>query len=274
MVAACIFLFGLAFGSFVNALVWRVHEQATSSAKRANKELSITKGRSMCPHCKHRLHAKDLIPIFSWLWLKGKCRYCHKSISWQYPLVELVTAGLFVLSYLVWPHSFDLLGSLQLAVWLLCITIFMALVVYDMRWMILPDRVVLPLTILAAVQIGLLTAQQGSVNVLIGGLLGVLCLAGLFYVLFQVSDGKWIGGGDVKLGVSLGLLVGGPAKALAVLFLAACLGTICTLPLLVLGKKKASQQLPFGPFLIAATIIIYLFGTGLVAWYKKQFLLL
>lgn len=274
MVAVCIFLFGLALGSFVNALVWRVHEQATSSVKRASKDLSITTGRSMCPRCKHQLHIQDLIPVLSWLWLKGKCRYCCKSIGWQYPLVELITAGLFVLSYLVWPHGLDLLGSLQLGVWLLCVTIFMALVVYDLRWMILPDRIVLPLTVLAALQVGLLTAQQRSLTVVAGSLLGVLCLAGLFYLLFQISGGKWIGGGDVKLGVSLGLLVGGPAKALAVLFLAACLGTICTLPLLVLGKKKASQQLPFGPFLIAATIIIYLFGTGLVAWYKKQFLLL
>src|SRR5690348_8244818 len=106
---------GLGLGSFVNALVWRLHEQELAEEepkhKRAKgkarqlsaKELSIVSGRSMCPDCHHELAPQDLIPVLSWLWLRGKCRYCSKPISWQYPLVELVTAALFIVSYLSWP---------------------------------------------------------------------------------------------------------------------------------------------------------------------------
>ena len=93
---------GLCAGSFVNALVWRLHEQKRS--KKADKKLSILNGRSMCVHCRHELTWYDLIPLFSWLLLRGKCRYCKKPISWQYPIVELATAAVFVLSYIFWPN--------------------------------------------------------------------------------------------------------------------------------------------------------------------------
>ena len=102
MIIAVLAVLGLVFGSFVNAFAWRLHEQESllekkkkPSAKQLAK-LSIVKGRSMCPECKHELAAKDLIPVFSWITLKGKCRYCGKPISWQYPAVELATALLFV----------------------------------------------------------------------------------------------------------------------------------------------------------------------------------
>ena len=92
------FVLGVCFGSFVNALVWRIHEQSKPKKKRAasDKELSVVSGRSMCPNCKHTLSTKDLLPVISWLTLGGKCRYCSKPISWQYPSVEMLTALLFV----------------------------------------------------------------------------------------------------------------------------------------------------------------------------------
>src|SRR5665213_2769212 len=97
MIIALLALLGLVFGSFVNALVWRLHEQEVLLEKRKKpskkqlEKLSILNGRSMCPHCKHELAIKDLVPLFSWIALKGKCRYCGKPISWQYPVVELLT---------------------------------------------------------------------------------------------------------------------------------------------------------------------------------------
>jgi len=104
MIVVVLVVLGLCLGSFVNALVWRIHEQdrLTGKKKKPHKKqldrLSILHGRSMCPDCHHELKPKDLVPLFSWLSLHGKCRYCHKPISWQYPVVELLTAGLFVFS--------------------------------------------------------------------------------------------------------------------------------------------------------------------------------
>jgi len=122
MIIAVLVVFGLALGSFVNALVWRVREQTKEGSKKKPdskylKKLSVSKGRSMCPNCHHELTAKDLLPVISWLGLKGKCRYCRKSISAQYPLVELATAGLFAASYLLWPE--DINGG-QVLLFIIC----------------------------------------------------------------------------------------------------------------------------------------------------------
>src|SRR5260221_566501 len=107
MTIVALILLGLTFGSFINALVWRLHKQNEDSAKEQKvPNLSIATGRSMCPNCYHELAAKDLIPVLSWLSLGGKCRYCRQPISWQYPLVELLTAGLFTVSYIYWPWAF------------------------------------------------------------------------------------------------------------------------------------------------------------------------
>lgn len=270
-------LLGLCFGSFANALVWRLHAQPKAkSLKLKNKDLSILRGRSMCVHCHHTLSRYDLIPVVSWLSLGGKCRYCKKPISWQYPAVELATALLFVFSYLYWPYQLSTISyQLLFGLWLVVLVLFMALIVYDIKWMILPDKLVLITTILS----GLIAIINIAANFhhpasIFQPFWGVLCIAGLFYVLFQVSKGKWIGGGDVKLGVSLGILVGGPANALLTIFLASVLGTICSFPLLLKNKKMLNKHIPFGPFLMAATVIVFLFGHDIILWYKNSILLM
>lgn len=273
MTIVALVVIGLCFGSFVNALVWRLYMQSSPKpkkpkAKTSKVNLSIVNGRSVCPHCHHELSAKDLIPLFSWLFLAGKCRYCSKKIGWQYPLVELVVAGLFVLSYLVWPNDFDLVGTINFGSWLLVLTGLVALTVYDIKWMLLPNKIVYPLIILALV-LAILNLTQGSVGVY-GLLYSVLIASGIFFLLFQVSDGKWIGGGDVKLGLLLGLLLASPFMSFLMLFAASTLGTIYSLPAVVSGKLKASARIPFGPFLIVAGIFAYLFGAGIVDWYKKN----
>jgi leader peptidase (prepilin peptidase)/N-methyltransferase len=279
MIIALLALLGLVFGSFVNAFVWRLHEQEELWGKKkrpSNQQLaklSILKGRSMCPSCKHELAAKDLVPVLSWLSLRGRCRYCHKPISWQYPLVELATALLFVTSYIWWPVALNGVGLTQFVFWLVFVVAFMALTIYDVRWFLLPNRVVYPLICLAIVEVIVVSIVGRDFHSLLNAALGALIIAGIFYILFQLSGGAWIGGGDVKLAVVLGLLAGTPVKALLVMFFSSVIGTICSIPILLRGKKALGVQVPFGPFLLAATVVVVLFGTAIVDWYTGHFLL-
>lgn len=276
MIVAILILFGLAFGSFINALVWRIHEQHKPKKKRAgtDAELSIATGRSMCTHCKHTLVWYDLLPVLSWISLGGKCRYCKKPIGIQYPLVEIVTTMLFVVSYLFWPLGLGTVAEVTLfGLWLVSLIALVALAVYDIRWMLLPNRIVFPLTGIAVLYaiISTITSQNVG-SALINAIGGLAVAGGIFYVLFQVSDGKWIGGGDVKLGFALGLLLASPLLAFLMLFVASLLGIMFALPALLQGKTSASTKIPFGPFLIAATIITQLFGRSIIDWYSTMFL--
>jgi len=265
---------GLIFGSFVNALVWRLHEQAELAEKKGKRskkaelqKLSILRGRSMCPECHHELAAKDLVPVFSWLFLRGKCRYCSKPISWQYPVVELVVAALFVISYVAWPKELHGLGLVELYFFLAFIVGFVALAVYDLKWFLLPDKIVFPFVGLAVAEllVSLIFFHAGR-PAFWASVWGVLIASGIFFVLYQVSRGTWIGGGDVKLGLVLGILVGGPLNSLMLLFIASLLGTLVSLPMLMLGRAGRKTLIPFGPFLIAATIIVVLFGSHFIDW--------
>ena len=139
---------------------------------------------------------------------------------------------------------------------------------YDLRWFLLPDVIVFPLVVLAVVQVlGLPLFFDGSWSAVLGSIIGVAVISGLFYLIFGVSKGKWIGFGDVKLGIVLGLLAGGAMQALLVLFPASLLGMLVSLPLVISGKASRKSHLPFGPLLIAGMIMVALFGQGLIDWY-------
>lgn len=268
---------GLALGSFVNALVWRIHEQeAITDKKRPSQtdtarlqRLSITKGRSMCLSCGHELAAKDLIPVISWLWLRGTCRYCGARIP-DTPAAELAVPALLLISYIWWPWQLiSLSGWLVFGLWAVCVVGFVALALYDLRWYLLPNRIVFPLIGVALafrVLLGL-GADSDHLAVWLSGLWGALLLAGLFYLLFVISHEQWIGGGDVKLAVVLGLLAGGPLAVFLLLFLASTTGTLAAAPLVLQGKPLRHLKIPFGPFLILATIMTVLFGSPILDWY-------
>lgn len=271
-------LIGLSFGSFVNALVWRLHEQQSmqswgrkSTKKRATKDISILNGRSMCVNCNHTLAWYDLIPILSWVSLGGKCRYCYKPISLQYPLVELCTALLFVLSYVHFPFYSSSLTHhpLLLILWLIVLTGFIALIIYDARWYLLPNKIVFPLQGFALIFSIIRLINYPDAYSIIDLLLALIFGYGLFMALFHVSKGKWIGYGDVKLAVVIGLLLGKGELVLMMLFLASLMGSIIAIPMLVTHKANRSTKLPFGPFLIIATIFTFLFGISVVEWYKN-----
>jgi prepilin signal peptidase PulO-like enzyme (type II secretory pathway) len=274
MIIAILVVVGLCFGSFVNALVWRLHAQLAQKDKTTNDErLSITKGRSMCPTCEHELAVKDLVPIVSWLALRRKCRYCGQPISVQYPLVELLTALTFVALYIWWPVPFTTAHTIIFVLWLALVTGFIALIVYDVRWMLLPDRLMYPLAMLATVVavITAATAPRPAIAAL-NTILAVIVGGGIFYGLFQISKGTWIGGGDVKLGWLLGLVAATPARSALLIFLAAFLGSLASVPLLLAKRMKRTSLIPFGPFLIVAAIIVQLFGHTILLWYQKTFL--
>lgn len=260
-------LLGLCFGSFINALIWRIHKQESLESRSHKAEYSISRGRSMCMNCKHVLEPRDLIPVFSWLILRGKCRYCHRPIP-DTPVSELLTPLLFVLSYVYWPMEFSTEGKVLFGFWLVYLVGFIALALYDLRWYILPNRIVFPLMYAAALQI---LIQFVFFDLGIKGLgtivLSVVIGGGIFYLLFQISDGKWIGGGDVKLGFLIGAILASPVLSILYIFIAALIGTFVSLPLLATGKAKRSTHLPFGPFLLASAVIVYLFGSSLIGWY-------
>jgi prepilin signal peptidase PulO-like enzyme (type II secretory pathway) len=262
MIIVILAVTGLILGSFVNALVWRLHEG-----------LSVAHGRSMCPECKHTLGVPDLVPVLSWLGLRGKCRYCKKHISVQYPLVELATAGLFVASYVCWPAAFSDPQKAIFVLWLVLLTGLVALAVYDLRWFLLPNRLIYPLMAVAAVQAAVfITHDSQPATALLNAVLAVIVGGGIFYVLFQVSKGKWIGGGDVKLGALLGLIVATPGRAILFIFFGSLLGSLVSVPLMARGSLKRTSVIPFGPFLIAGAILTVLFGGDILHWYQRVFL--
>jgi prepilin signal peptidase PulO-like enzyme (type II secretory pathway) len=268
LIAFILFVLGLSWGSFVNALVWRLHEQTNS--KKAGTNLSIINGRSMCVNCRHTLAWYDLIPVFSWLFLRGRCRYCQKPIK-DSPLVELTAGLVFAGSYLFWPSTVHLGGQwLLLGSWLTAFVGLLALAVYDLRWMTLPNKVIYPT--LAAAAAGRIIYIAAFDNRPLHEILlwagSIVIASGVFLALFELSKGKWIGYGDVRLGLITGTLLADPAKSLAMIFLASFIGTLVILPSLAGGKKTLASKLPYGPFLIAACSILVVFGDSLLDWYK------
>lgn len=254
-------LLGAAMGSFVGALVWRL---------KTNKD--FVRGHSVCEHCGHRLSAADLIPVVSWLVLKGRCRYCHKSIGGLPLVLELTLATLFVISYLYWPLGFaSAAAQVSFVLWLVYLVLLAALFVYDLKWFLLPDKLVFVLIGLALIDAMLRTSLTGE-NYLVHVGLGLLPIAGVYGLLYVVSKGKWVGFGDVKLGIFMGLVLGWQG-ALLTLVLANVLGFLFVLPGLISKKLTRTSRVPFGPFLIAAFVVAGLWGGPLVEWYVFNVLL-
>lgn len=250
-------LIGLIVGSFLNVVILRLHEGK-----------QFTKGRSACPHCKHQLGVLELIPVVSWIVLRGKCKNCGKPISIQYPLVELATAALFVALYL--SHIPATYGNLiVLLLWAYITASLIVLAVYDLRWYLLPDKVMLPIIIPAAAILVSQFALTGHYKTALYPLGAALIFGGGFYALAAVSKGRWMGGGDIKLAFVMGLLLGLQKTALAMLIAfwgAALIGIL----LIVAGRRKRSDHIPFGPFLIAGTLAAYFYGANIIHWYLSM----
>jgi leader peptidase (prepilin peptidase)/N-methyltransferase len=160
-------------------------------------------------------------------------------------------------------------GLFQLVLWPVFVTAFMALAVYDLRWFVLPNRIVYPVTVLAAVQVLATAVWLHSFAAIWQPAAAAAIIFGLFWGLFQLSKGAWIGGGDVKLAIALGLLAGTPGKAFLVIFFSSLIGTLVSAPLLAKGKSGLKVQIPFGPYLLAATFLVVLYGDQVIHWYES-----
>ncbi len=247
-----IFIFGLIIGSFLNCVIYR---------------LEIGKkpfGRSFCPRCKHKLSWQDLIPVLSFVILKGKCRYCHKKISIQYPLVELATGFLFL--FTVYGLRFTVLE----AVFYLIINCFLIIVfVYDLKHYIIPDKVIFPAIIITFFYqlFRVLDLGFGHWDFIFSAFLA----SGFFLAIVLISKGRWMGMGDVKLAFFMGLFLGFPQIFVA-LFLSFFIGAIIGIGLIALNKKGLKSEIPFGPFLVVGTFIALFYGEQIINWYLSLFL--
>ena len=258
MLLAFVFIFGLFVGSFLNVVVYRLH-----------REESFIKGFSKCLFCGHRLYPKDLVPLFSFLFLRGKCRYCRHKIAKQYFLMELATAFGFTLITLVLWKTTDsqmILSNIsnilvfKTLAWWLFFSYLLIIFVYDLKYYLILDHVTIPAIIIFFV-INLFLGFSWA-TLLIGALVG----GGFFFLQFIISNGKWIGGGDIRLGLLMGAILGWP-QVLTALFVAYLLGSLFAVGLLVSGKKHWGDKLPFGTFLSLATVIVMLYGEILIKWY-------
>lgn len=233
-----VFLVGLSLGSFFNVVIFRF-----------NSGESVTKGRSKCVNCRSIIKWFDLIPILSYFVLRGRCRKCKKGVSPLYPIVEISTATILLSLFLNTPaisYSTALNAPIVL---LLTLIIFL-----DIRYFIIPDRI---LILLAIVAIGLkLLGDDADFPYL---LISAFGLTSLFAILFLVSRGRWIGLGDIKLIFLMGFLLEYPMGYLAIVT-AVWLAAIFSVLLLVFKKADAKTEIPFGSFLSAAAIIFIIFN--------------
>lgn len=238
-----IFLFGLVFGSFYNVVGLRVPQKE-----------SIVHPPSHCTKCQRRLTALDLVPVLSYVFLGGKCRSCGNKISWVYPVIELMTGVLFAFAY--WRLGW----SIEVIVAFVFISLLVIIVVSDLAYMQIPDKVLLfflPLLAIGRV-LSPLTPWWDS---LVGAVVGF----GILYIIAVLSNGG-MGGGDIKLFFLIGLVLG-TIDTLLTLFLAAVIGMIVGFTVLSKNKQGRKTPIPFGPSIALAAVIVYFYGDLLINWY-------
>lgn len=238
---------GAVIGSFLNVVIVRLPRNE-----------SIVRPRSRCVACGMELPWFDNIPVLSFLSLRGRCRSCDVSISWRYPLVESLTAGLFGLAG--WRST----SLVDLSVAWLFLAGLVAIAAIDLEQQIIPDRITLP-----GIVLGFLTSFLGTRVWWVDSLLGIVVGGGLLFAVIVLSGGG-MGGGDMKLGAMMGAFLGYKLILLA-LFLGVILGGAVALGLLSSGIRRRKDPIPFGPFLAVAAAVAMLCGEGLFAWYLRVF---
>lgn len=238
-----VFLLGITVGSFLNVCICRIP---------AGK--SVVFPPSQCASCGKRLGVMELVPVLSYFYLRGRCRSCGVPISWHYPLVELITGLLFVMTWLRFGWSWETIAG-----WVI-VSILIVVTVTDLRHGIIPNKV-----IIAGFVMGMpLTAFQSWEALKLGGL--AFLGAGLFMLAVAEISRGGMGGGDVKLSALMGLFLG-PSGVVIALFLAFLAGGLVGAMLLITGVKKRKDPIPFGPFLAAGGLVALLWAERVAGWY-------
>lgn len=288
-----LFVFGLIVGSFLNVATLRYDPD------KGFLNIRLFGGRSHCPYCAAQLAWYELVPVFSFLVLRGKCRHCTHSLSLQYPVVELLTALVFVavparIAAIVMARAlgsgapfFGMYG-IVMALWVLLFVLFISLAVIDLRHMIIPDFITIALTAIGGVLTGI-TQWLGDFDLMHGSFLGHYAMLfgfrdtiwanhifaafiGIvfFGLIIGVSRGRAMGLGDLKLAGALGIIFGWPDLALVLMF-SFIVGAFVSICLMARGRKTMRDAVPFGPFLVIGAALVFFFGFYLVSSYFSLF---
>jgi leader peptidase (prepilin peptidase)/N-methyltransferase len=268
------FCLGSCFGSFLNVVALRSLKNETLS------------GRSYCPHCHHRLGYLDLIPIASYLFLSGKCRYCGAKFSHRYFFVEVFCGLAFSLVFTIWFSSFNYFDSNYLNLTFLGTTLLFELFVTSVLFVItltdldeniIPDSIVLPAILVSFsylifssfYQVYFLQKEPSLVFfTAFWTVIFTICIALFFFAIIIFTKGKGMGGGDLKLAIFLGLSLVWPSSVVA-FFLAFLTGGIVSVMLILTGKKALKDKVAFGPFLALGGFLSLLVGNIILDWYLK-----
>lgn len=242
-------VFGVLLGSFLNAWIYRTR----------TSNLSILRGRSVCARCKKTLRAIDNVPILSFFLLKGLCRWCKKPISKQYPIIEAATSLVFL--FIAWHHIKTGMGAIEIvrdsAIAYFLIFVF----VYDYLYQEIWDRAT-TIPALIYIPFALYFSWDTWQSLLLGAVIG----AGFFYLQFTLSKGRWVGGGDVRLGFFMGVILGTP-KIILALLLAYVIGAFWSVFLILTKRKTIKDVTAFGTYLTLGTFISLLFGEAIIEFY-------
>jgi prepilin signal peptidase PulO-like enzyme (type II secretory pathway) len=252
---------GLLAGGIANARVMRTRES-----------LIFTTSRS-CSICAQPSHPKEMLPVFGYFAVRGRCHKCKAVIPWQYPATELVFAALFVVfaarALSLWGLDLPAFVAADETFLLfvrdaLIVSALILIFVFDYRAYIIPDRLTIPAMIAAI----LCNVALGVpvVPILLGGFL----IGGFFAVQFLISKGRWVGGGDIRMGMLMGFLLG-PWLGVVALLLSYVAGAMAGIFLLATKKREMASHVPFGTFMAVATVVTMLWGQQIMDWYLGFF---
>jgi leader peptidase (prepilin peptidase)/N-methyltransferase len=247
-----IFTIGAVIGSFLNVLVYRLP-----------RRINFVKGFSFCPSCNHRLYPKDLFPIFSWLFLRGKCRYCGEKISPRYLIIEAVTGAAFLGLFM---HYGDIRQSVLLCA-LFCVLLCITLIDADTQE--IPDSLNIAVAVLGICAIWLMPLSDSIGHDLIARAIGIFCVSVPLLIISIIIEGAF-GGGDIKLMAAAGLLLGWQ-HALVAFFIGIILGGFFGVFLLARRKKGRKEHFAFGPCLCIGIISAAIWAEPMLSWYLSMF---